>query len=358
MITNRHRMIVVLAASIFPAAAISACAYAEQVQVTVEVVTSDGTPITDAPVLVHTLADMDFGFTSAQGQLQVTTTLAKDNRTVVARIWDGSRINLPTWEEQDFASQREKALKQQYFLPLTVEASVPENQSACTVQILAWPAVTIHGRFVDAAGVPLTEWFVSARGGASGAGSWPNEVEGPFALGGVRRNAETELWANTDSSQVHIYPLSLEQTQADSNLGDLVLSDVDAPIQTNILLVNYAELLGPGELPWYRTVTAIRSDGQVIYCFSIGFDGRAVETRTAEPEDGVGGRLAPGVYYLAPGLFGAEMHWLLLDAIREDRLDELNAAGVPRITAVEGEVAAATVDMRAARDAIMTVIGD
>jgi hypothetical protein len=59
-----------------------------------------------------------------------------------------------------------------------------------------------------------------------------------------------------------------------------------------------------------------------------------------------------GTYYATPGLFGNSLSYLVLDAVRAGRTDELDKAGVPKIVAVPGKVSELTINVPQADVAI------
>jgi len=161
---------------------------------------------------------------------------------------------------------------------------------------------------------------------------------GTFELTGVPRGEPAQLFIGTDGKIGRFLHLTAEQTQANLNLGDIVLDPIVGQAKARLQLP-------PENPPRPDSVgmwTFVSEDGaNIITVIVDSTDGRP---RTPWLEPGQGW-LPPGRYYVMPnsiGFTGDDTGWLLLDLIRAGKADDH-----PELTsfvAAPNEEVAVTVD--------------
>lgn len=350
----RTRFVTAFACAVLLSATISASA--APVTVTVNVATSAGIPIVNAPIQVYSDAAVVFGFTDVAGIVMFTIELDPSDPDIVARLWNGAfHLNLSP-EERELAYEQFEQLPELYhFLPYYFAQAVPD-QTQYQINMIAQPAVQVTGRLVDNQGLPLAGNFfaIGVRDSA-----WFGEffdANGVFTARGISQGAGAEIALVLKGPETQLIQLSAVQTMQDIALGDIVVQLHERPIPLNMSITNFEDLYDPGDIALWTMISLIRDDAQVLLTFPVKPpDGQVVAEVVAIQTDVP--RTTEGVYYIVPGPIAAPTALALLDAIRAGQLAALDAAGVPKFTAVAGQTTQFTFDATLARNAILAATG-
>ena len=148
------------------------------------------------------------------------------------------------------------------------------------------------------------------------------------------------------------FPISAAQTLVNSDVGTLTVTRHPKTSRAVLKFTNYVGLVDTDMEVLSEGMTLIRTDGTILTFAALKDEGQAY----APVREG-GVPLQPidipaGDYYVAPGLFAAGTAVRLLDRVRAGEQAVLDAAGVPKFTAVEGQTANFSFDARAAYTAI------
>jgi hypothetical protein len=334
-------------------AATSACADPRPVTVTIKASDPDGNPISDMPLQCLTLVGAAFGITGLDGQV-VLTLDAEENETYLAiRLWDGRWHKDLSIDQRILAEERCEALRHQYSLKPMYNMPIESGTNQYTLAIAADHAVRIRGRLVNAEGLPIAGGIGSAH--AIAFDDVEEADEGHFDFGGVRKGAATLLLAQY-TNQVHLIEISATQTLVDHDLGDVVLTDAPADAPVRASLQNKADLFDSTGAAIDLYTTFISKDGNLVLGFPADLEGHLLrELLYVPPRLPL---LPPGEYYAVPGLIGSQSGMALYLSIREGRQALLDAAGVPKFTAISGQEVSLTIDARAAYEAVVQVGGD
>lgn len=323
------------------------------VTIIITAVDPDGEPIPEVPLQCLTLSAAAFGVTDAAGRLVHTLDVARTNDVMVVRIWDGMMHRIP-YDLRVIAERRVQelpnhfAFKAIYLVPLTPE------QDEYTLQIAAERTVRIQGRLVDANGEPVSAGTIGSFGYMAGDDVEVDD-EGRFEYMGTPRGRAVQLFAQ-QSTQVHIIELSAQQTLVDLDLGDVPVPDPVADAPVRVMLQNHEYIFDSMLRTIGAGATLVSTDGALILGFPANAEGDVVVARWHIPPQLP--YLPAAEYYVVPGSVGSDSGMALLRSVRAGRQAQLDAAGVPKITAVTGEEAALTLDARAVFNAVIQVGGD
>ncbi len=344
--TNRVRSFSVLIACL----GASACAAPVTVSVSVE--TPAGAPIADAPVQVYSDDGAAFGLTSANGTVTLTIELEPGDPDIVARLWDGSfHLDLSP-DDRALAVSQFDLLRQTYHFAPHYFAQTDPAETQYQIEIEASPAIEATGRLVDDQGVPIPDasFGIGARGG-----QWFGvfrDAAGVFTMHGIRQGTSTELVVAMRGPQSFSIPLTAQQTAQNVDLGDVVVQRVDRPVELDMTLTNADDLYDPGDIALWTQVSLIRSDAQVVLTFPVRPPNGEVVADIVQVQTDVP-RTTEGVYYLVPGPVTSPTAFALLDALRAGQQAQLDAAGVPKITAVAGQTTQLVLEGAQARSAVL-----
>lgn len=343
------------AASQFGCATVCVAAVRE-VTLSVTVQQHDGAPLPDAPA--EAVNDLDGGlvFTDAQGRAEFHID-ADDGEEIIVALGDGQWFNLSA-AEKSHAADRFKHFQSAYHFERSLTVTVQPGVNSYTATLVGHPAVNVRMAIDDGSGV-LKGVAVGVLGGLwSGLISPPE----PVIVKGVRKGVPAEICVQIATReaapQAFVLPLTAQQTASDIDLGIVPLSVAARSIPAPMTLTNVTHVFTPGGYALFDDVTLIRADGQVILGFRVhpegGPEGGRVLDRFVLPlTDPL---LPPGEFYISPGVFGGIVPRHLLACLRNGRQGDLDAAGVPKVVAVEGQATAPLViDGLAARDAILSV---
>lgn len=332
---------------------ITCAALAAPVTVTVTVTTAGGAPIADAPIEVGSDTEADFGFTDESGIVTFTIELSPDDPDIIARLWSGAYHSDLTAKERILAQQRYTEIpKDHHFEPRYFAQTTP-GQTEYQIDIVAQPSIEITGRLINTQGVSLPDdYFAIAVRDSAWFGEFLN-TEGIFTVHGVRRGATAELLTATgEGIETHSIVISEENTQQNIDIGNITIEYHDLQVPMDMNIMNYDSLYDAAGVALWDHVSLIRSDSQALLTFPVKPPEGEVVAKVAEIQTDVP-RTTSGTYYIAPGPIAAPTALALLDAIRAGDHAALDAAGVPKFTAVQGQTTHFTLDAAQARDAIL-----
>jgi len=320
------------------------------ITVTVSVQTEDGTPIARAPVKSVTRSDAAFAWTDASGNATMVLNVPPSDTLIGASLSGGYYFDMPRQEWFEAVAREDQLTALHYFQP-DVFQSIAQGVDTYSVTVVGRPAVTVTGIVRDDT-EEAKDRDVLVRNSRWGK---PIPAGDPFVAKGVRRGAPAEIFVHMGySPQVHSIFLTPAQTTTDFNLGEVFLINAPRTVPIDVTLTNRQGLFGPDLVTLQDAVALVRSDAAVVLSFQVhSATGKIADRIDPAPAPPVLPNVPPGVYYIAPGHLGAAVSLGLLDAVRAGRQADLDAAGVPKFTAAEGQPVTLQVDARAARDAIM-----
>lgn len=280
-----------------------------------------------------------------------------DENFIFAKIAGvGSAWRAPYAERLSVAAQ-DTAIIPNYsfptFLAIPVEDGVTEYAAAFTMH----PSVRASVQLVDEHGQPLAGGaFMQINGfGMDTAQNGPDEA-GPLSIGGLRQgNSADVMIAGPQSPQWMVIHLEPHQTLEDVHLGPIHIPPYEpGSIPLHMQLINDDQLSTlPVEWVW-GGVTIFTEDGQTATVFARPSNTDPIMDIPSDEVPRIP-MLDPGIYYVAPGGLGTSsanlLRRLLLDGV------DVEAAGVPKLTAVEGEPIHITVDAVQAEQAIRAAAG-
>lgn len=333
--------------------ATSACADPRPVTVTITASDPDGNPIPDMPLQCLTNAGAAFGITDVNGQLVLVLSAQQDEQQLITQLWDGAMYSTLTISERILSEKRFDELRNQYCFKHVYLTPLVAGIDQYSVLIQADPAIRIRGRLVGAQGEPIAGAIGAAY--AIAYDSVGEADEGVFEFGGLRKGAAASLLAQY-STQVHFIKLSAAQTIQDLDIGDIVLVDAAADAAARVTMQNKSDLFDSTGVGIALAVSFISTDGSLVFGFPADLEGNVLrELLYVPPRLPL---LPPGEYYAVPGLISSQSGMALYLSIREGRQALLDAAGVPKFTAISGQEVSLTIDARAAYEAVVQVGGD
>lgn len=349
-----HRTLLVIGAFLSITAPCVKAAEVRPITVETLVRTADGDPLPDVPVQHVTMNGVAFGLTDANGRLMVTLDADRAETKLFSRIWDGTWHDAPA-DQLALAERRYEELRTGFSFEVKYLRALDANADNYAVEIIAYPTITVSGRLVDAAGATLAGTLGSIRCVAYD--NVEPEEQGVFSIRGVRRGESERLVAQRiGSGQVHMIDLNPVQTSTDVALGDVVIEDTPADCSVAVSMSSHADLFDSSLMSLGGAATFISADAGYVGNFPASPDGGVLRETFYVPARRP--LLPPGAYYVAPGGFGTRASMAVYLSILNGRQAALDAAGVPRITAVSGQEASLEFDARAAYDAIIQVGGD
>lgn len=321
------------------------------ITISVDLATDTGTPMVDVPIaIIGSDAEAVFGRTDQAGHANVVVEVVPGEEWVFA-LFAPRSFEYPTTivlDRQKFAE-----VTAEHHVSGCYEIAIDEQDVIFDLPIVAYPAVSVTGRLINSAGDPV--WSAVVRRDTN-MPVLTDKSSGAFSIGGLRKGVAGEILVGTEMDHWMSVPLSGAQTLADIDLGDITVPTFvhDATIQIDVANVG-GNRRGRMQL---EILTLVRSDGADIMDIELNRSGRSAAgfagTEQHELPD-----IPAGVYYIAPGsLIGP--NWtaeMLIDLIRAGRLAELDAAGVPKIEAVVGQVTELQMDAVQAENAIFVVGG-
>jgi hypothetical protein len=342
---------------------LAAPARAQQTQtvtMTITVRTEAGAPLENVPLEMHSPTQARFGFTGADGVLTTPLEVTEGDDAIDVWLHPGFRYD-PTLIDVDLAEQMYMLYREQYYFRSRYHTQILTGQDSYSISITAHPIVHVTGSVIPPG--PQEQWFPDSVFFDIRDGLWIGTVDpvNEFSIP-VRRSADTELFISMDDSpRQHIATLTAAQTVNDVNLGQITIPPLQTDASTQITMQNAQDQWAPGVIPLWRGVTLISDDGSVFLSYPARpDDGFVVGNPDSAVEPDLPPQLPAGVYYVAPGFtvnVDLSIHMRLLDAIRDGQLAQLDAAGVPKFTAIAGQTTQFTFDAAQARDAILAATG-
>ncbi len=223
-----------------------------------------------------------------------------------------------------------------------------DGQAMYDANITAFEAVSVRGRLVYQ-GQPLF-------GAMALLGSlWDAESDrdtGEFVIGGVQLGTPALIFISRGYGQEEFHAFDATQTMTDIDMGDVELNPAvnDSRLDLDITQWDMLDLRGRSRAP---SVTLVRDDGTYAISLKLDTAGRACLFRTSvEPLS-----IPAGTYYISPGPVGPDpVSTRLINLVRDGVVD-LDAAGLPKLTAIAGQVTTIQVDAPTAEAAIMNAGG-
>lgn len=321
-----------------------ACASAGTINVTINVETEHGVPLESAPVEVYAPTDLAFAMTDAKGMATVSLDVEEGATTVSAWLHNGTRTHHsldPT--TQTNAINRFTDYTTAYAFERVVEEPIDQVDQSAAVTLTGYDVVKVTGQITRAQQEPDEVYPVWVRGQQFvGLG----KVQEPFEYPVLRRGVAAELFIN-NAPLIHSVALTAAQTQGDIDLGAIALPSLAEDSPLNLTMHN-TQIMGPGVDSLDDGVTLVKSDGQLILCYTKDESGKVVYPWFAS-EDNVPS-IPAGDYYVAPGLYNGKLQLMLLDLVRQNAYAILDAHSVPKVTAGGPAV---TVNAQEAMDAIL-----
>jgi hypothetical protein len=310
----------------------------------------------DAPVEASTPHVNEFALSDASGQIHFVLNVDDSDPQIVVRLWSGRGFDLPIAEAIE-AQHRYDALRSAYAFPWRVVVPAVPGQSVYSVELAGKPAISLAGRFIDEAGLPLSGSVGVLFFRTTSAYIGP-ESNGAFQLSGVPRGHAITLVFMTEEYRVYLHEVSSNLTAEPIDLGNIEVDMLPADATVDIEMVNGTDFFDSADEYLGDSLTLVRkSDGVVIHCFSLNALGKAASFSMDTPL-GAATTVPAGEYYTSPGTLGHAAPLALVAAVRDGRQAALDAAGVPQITAVAGQTTSLTFDARAAAAAIESVADD
>jgi len=344
-----------LAIAAFMTTAVSAQA-PQQITVEATVVTFDGVPLENVPLILHTSSSTQFVTkTDANGVATWSAPVPPGEQRVFIQVTGGGHDEFPP-EEQFPLSLHLRALVEQYFFDFLTTIALDPNINNYTVQIIAQQTVQATGTFVDAAGAPV-KGAISAELGSV----YPtiSNADGSFVIKGLKRNGAAWLFfRSTGAGEVFPMRLTPQQTAADVNVGQVVLAPAVAnsfvvdptAAQLSVRMINGQAAYEASIETKVSGITLISMDASSMYSF-MGIRGN--EEGVSVLRSGVVS-VPAGSYYIFSDYIPTIQAVAILDAI-EAGVD-LSGSGIPTVTLTTGQQVDFTLDMLAAFQAINTTL--
>lgn len=333
-------------------------ARAVPVTVNVTALHGDGTPFPDLwLVLLADNPDADPGEwiakTDAVGVAHFTVEPPAESRNLFVKVAGlGSSQLAPIEDRQSVRRQHTQVLPNYSFSAfLTIPLADGVTEYAATLTM--YESVRVSAQLVDEAGQPLAGGImVQINNVGMDADMHSEDESDPLSIGGIRKGGTAEIAIYGPSSpKPLVVRLEPHQTLENVDLGQVHVPPYghgEAPVR--ITLTGRDRLLTRA-VEWLdSSVTLIAADGQSSYFFAV-VDNRVMGTRA---DNGIV-RIDPGTYYVAPGMLIASRADLLRKLVLNGV--DVDAAGVPKITAVAGQEVQMEVDIAAAEQAILTAAG-
>lgn len=350
---RRPRLNWFLLSSVLATALVSTEAHAQATRtITVEVTvqTSTGLPLEDVPLMLLGPADRPVAKTEGDGRATLTGEVPLSDSSVSVRVHGGGDDRLGSTEQQLALALRMKALEEQYWIEQYTRIMLDELQQMYLVTVTAHPAVRVSGVVADQSGGPLAELVITSDMSEA---LDVTDGQGTFSLAGVRRGWPNCLFVLCHGWSVVPLRLTAEQTQADVDLGQIVLPDYERTAFFRARLSNSIEWREIQESGLIAGVTLVAADGSIMFT-EVAYRSPANPDELRLRTDPLA--LPPGEYYIAPGSFATGRVQVALLRAREQGMD-LTGTGIPKVTLVEGQTVDVDVDLLATYLAIREHIG-
>jgi hypothetical protein len=339
-------------------------AHAQQTQVvtvSITVQTEAELPLENVPLEANSPTENRFGFTGIDGVLTTPLEITEGDDFIGVWLHSGFRYE-STEIDVALADEMYRLYREQYFFRKWYFIPVVPGQNAYSLTITAHPIIHLTGNVLPPG--PQEQWYPNSVFIEIRDGLWFRTVDpvNEFTIP-VRQGADTELFISIDDSpRLYSVPLTTAQTINDVNIGQIVIPALQTDATAQIIMQNGKGEWFPGGVgPLWLGITLISDDGSIILSYLARHDDGYV---VGNPDSAVDPNMPPDLpaatYYVAPGVVSSSdhnIHMLLLDAIRAGQLAQLDAAGVPKFTAIAGQTTNFTFDAAQARDAILAATG-
>ncbi|TVQ63699.1 MAG: hypothetical protein EA378_01085 [Phycisphaerales bacterium] len=331
-------------------------------RVTILVVDADDNPFSDLwLVLIADHWDGDdmalAAKTDEAGQAHFIVNNSDDIDIAFIRIAGRGSVSLVPYSDRQSVAAQDTTIIPNYGFPTFVTIPLEDGVTEYAATITMHPSVRASVQLVDQHGAPLGGGaFVQIGGFGMDTDENDRDESGPLSIGGLRRGYGAEVMIlGPDTPQWKVIDIEPHQTLEDVDLGQVHIPPYQpGTVPMHMQLIN-DDQLSTRAVEWVRgSVTIFSEDGQVATIFAkSSFTGPIADLRHDEPPRVP--LLDPGVYFVAPGPLGTSSATLLRRLLR-DGVD-VEAAGVPKLTAVEGEPIHITVDAVQVEQAIRAAAG-
>ena len=263
-------------------------------------------------------------------------------------------VYIPTimhWGQPEQLTVKNEAAKladQAFSLPPAKFITLQPAQEIYVATFFVPDAITVTGRAVDDQGQPL---LVGAdRGGMTNLRFNPAGRDGIFEVYGVPKGQGSVLFLSTNQPEQTVIWLTAAQTDADLDLGDVILQSATNNATVEIAVTGRETVRDDGGMQ-RDYVTLIREDGRVTYIFEIteqgGISHAPLGLYPGPP------KVQTGRYYIVPGMsVSSESSLKALRLILGGQGVLLDAAHVPVIEPVANQTTVGSIDLDAVQQAI------
>ena len=333
---------------------ISACASAEprEISVTITVQTDTGQPIADCPIDVSSFQEAIMVFTDASGVGHGTISVDDAiDHALSARLWNGEFHDELMPDKMRLARDRFAVLSSTLAFPFDGRIPLSPTESDYSKTIIAKSPIEIRARVRTPEGA---QWI----GGATIQSYWTEGDSDPaigehLVIPNAPRATPIILWLTGQTQQGIRLKLTAAQTATDLDLGDIVVSYPVTDSSINLSTLNAFNYYDDTGSNCGRHGTLISTDGQRIYTFGIDPQGKLAAA--GDTPYGTPAHVAAGEYFVVPSHFAADPAFQLLRCLDAGKIAELEAAGVPKITATPTEAATLQFNSPATYEAVKGV---
>jgi len=315
------------------------------ITVSVQVLTTTDTPVSDIPVLlVSSLGDVSGGASDNDGRVTIQGSVPVSDR-VFGLLVSGGGDSVLSDADKNRLMGRMRVWVRAHCIQAERTIALVEGQDQYSVVLRVYECSTLTGRAVDSDGAAQI---------AIVANPWtlvePEEPSNPFTVR-VPRGVASCLLIGT-AQAMRFLRLTANQTATDGNLGDVA---VPAPIEIGVIQVtatSFDQYAISNDLREVPGVTLLSLDGSSI----VGANGRSTK-------DSVTGvrtvQISPvsvptGTFYVLPGIFSGEAtHRAVLDAI--ERNDAAALSVLPSVQVQSGGTTNVTIDFTAVHRAMFNM---
>ena len=313
-------------------------------------------PVGDVPIDASFPYFYQFGFTDASGRVDLLIKRAATSRELVCGVAAGLFAAKPL-EERWHANDRFNELFRQYAIPSPREIMIDPAAALVEVQITLYDPIKVRGRIARADGTEFVGAVLTSVMGGTDVLAGQNGV---FECHGARKGHPLKLFVADAHSQAWLFDFGPERTWGDLDVGVLTITRAPTTAAAKVKATNFENAIDKEGGPVGDAMTLVSNDGQVLYMYGVHTDGSAMPSSGTEnpyfkfsPDV----RLAPGLYYVAPGAASDYPADRLITLVRANRQVELDASNAPKFTAVEGQTVEFTFDLKAAM-AILQAIAE
>ncbi|MFB3429632.1 MAG: hypothetical protein ABL309_01800 [Phycisphaerales bacterium] len=334
------------------------------IDVSVSVVDSHGSPVADVPVVIWSPRQAaDFAFTDASGVatvIDLPVSNAEGSRVVWAVIDDGFDV-MPVVTNYSLAKSRLSELKAQYAIPSVRQEFFNDGQQSVSMTLVLTHGLSVQGRLVNSSGDPISGSVMIANSHVETVRSDP--ITGLFTLERVHPLETHRLFAFSTEAGYRsfgtVVELDANPASADVALGDVVLksSSLNSAVSVKFEYAGEppydfgANGILPTPVSSMLTLVDSTDPDKIFYIviepetgMSLGPDGRATQQNIVP--------CPAGTFFIVPGQPTTELVSHVRSAIRAGASQDLIDAGLPRFQAPVGGSSSLIVDVELAFDAM------